>query len=108
MAQLREIGCTVRPRADGEVEPQPLSDSDVEKLAEIEDARWNLERFMDGWKLGPKKDVMKKTSPYLVGWSDLPEHVREWDRQAVRRIPELLAMEGLEIVAAEEEAAGGA
>ncbi|MBA7640533.1 hypothetical protein ES703_48202 [subsurface metagenome] len=40
---------------------------------------------------------MKKTSPYLVGWSELPDNVKERDRELVRQIPEFLAKVGLEI-----------
>ena len=40
---------------------------------------------------------MKKTSPYLVGWADLPEDVKEWDRETVCKIPEFLTKVGLEI-----------
>jgi hypothetical protein len=40
---------------------------------------------------------IKKISPYLVGWSELPEDMKERDRQAVRKIPEFLANVGLDI-----------
>ncbi len=32
----------------------------------------------------------KKISPYLVPWSELPENVKQWDRDAVTNIPDLL------------------
>lgn len=66
-------------------------------MAEIEHARWNVERLLDGWKWGEKRDIVKKTSPYLVGWSELSNDVKEWDRQTVRKIPEFLAKVGLEV-----------
>ena len=49
------------------------------------------------WKWGEERDVVKKTSPYLVPWSDLPDDVKEWDRETVRKIPEILAGVGLEV-----------
>lgn len=52
---------------------------------------------MNGWKLGSKKDVVKKLSPYLGSWKELPGDVKEWDRQAVLAIPKLLADASLEI-----------
>ena len=44
-----------------------------------------------------EKDVEKKVSPYLVGWDELPENVKEWDWQTVRAIPQFLAEVGLEV-----------
>ena len=74
-----------------------FTEDEVEILAEMEHQRWNSDRLLDGWVLGEKKDVEKKTSPYLVPWSELTHDVKEQDRQMVRNIPELLAKVGLEI-----------
>jgi hypothetical protein len=46
---------------------------------------------------GNKKDVTKKISPYLVGWAERANEVKEWDRELVRQIPGFLARVGLEI-----------
>ena len=83
--------------ADGEVQPISFGPDEIEQMAELEHDRWVSERRADGWKLGPERDVLKKITPYLVSWEELPDEVREWDREAVRRIPELLAAVGLEI-----------
>ena len=63
----------------------------------MEHGRWVVERLADGWKLSKTRDVAKKTSPYLVPWTELPEDIKERDRKAVRQIPELLAQVGCEI-----------
>jgi hypothetical protein len=76
---------------------------EIEIMAEMEHGRWNVERLSDGWRWGEKKDVDKKISPYLVGWDQLPENVKEWDREAVRAIPKLLESVGLEIRRREEQ-----
>lgn len=65
--------------------------------AEMEHARWTAERLLDGWTWGEERDLLKKTSPYLVPWSALADDVKEWDRESVRRIPESLAKVGLEV-----------
>ena len=52
---------------------------------------------MGNWTFGSPKDPEKKITPYLVGWADLSDEVREWDRQAVRNIPFLLAHAKFEI-----------
>jgi hypothetical protein len=74
-----------------------FTEDEIEIMAKMEHARWNEERLRDGWRWGKKRDIIKKTSPYLVGWSELPEDAKERDRQTVRKIPELLAKVGLEI-----------
>lgn len=95
--KLNEIGCAVHRVTDREIKLFAFTDQQVELLAEMEHGSWNVERLMNGWRLGATKDVEKKISPYLVKWSELPEEVRDWDRDAVRSIPELLAEVGLEV-----------
>jgi ppGpp synthetase/RelA/SpoT-type nucleotidyltranferase len=95
--KLKTIGCSIE-KADFEtIEPIIFEPEEIERLAEIEHGRWNVERIMDGWKLGDR-DVEKKFSPYLVSWEELPEDVRKWDRQAVAKIQELLKKRGYKIV----------
>jgi len=69
----------------------------VERMAEMEHGRWVLERIASGWIYGAKKDAKEKISPYLVGWSELGDSIRKYDRQSVRLWPELLAKAGREI-----------
>lgn len=95
-AKLRRVGCTVVP-ADTVAQAAVLDPGEVEELAEAEHGRWTAERLRAGWTLGPERDVARKTSPYLVAWSALPEPIREIDRQAVRGIPAVLAEVGLSI-----------
>jgi hypothetical protein len=64
-----------------------LSPDEVETLARMEHARWNAERFLAGWRFAPgKKNIDAKTSPHLVEWGELPEEIKEYDREAVRNI----------------------
>ena len=65
-------------------------------MAEMEHERCNAERLMEGYSLGPR-DHEKKTSPYLVRWEELPDDVKEYDRAAVRKIPDLLGKACFEI-----------
>jgi hypothetical protein len=97
-AKLRRIGCGFVPvppgRADGGIELIP---DEVEQMAEMEHARWCAETRLASWTVGKQKDREARITPYLVEWSELPENVREWDRQAVRNIPRLLAEVGFEV-----------
>jgi hypothetical protein len=94
-AKLDAIGCSAH-EADSDAQPIVLTPEEIERMAEMEHERWADERRAAGWTLG-ERDVEKKTSPYLGAWEEIPDEVREWDREAVRRIPALLASVGLEV-----------
>ncbi len=74
-----------------------FTSEEIEFMAELEHERWNQERLKEGWQLGPERNVEKKISPYLVPWSELPDEIREYDRETVRSIPKLLSQVGVEI-----------
>jgi hypothetical protein len=95
--KLRAIGCSVREAEEGRAESFAFSNDEIELMSEMEHERWTAERLADGWRVGEKRDVINKVHPDLMSWEELSEDVREWDREAVRRIPELLASVGLEI-----------
>jgi hypothetical protein len=94
--KLRRVGCGYAPVAGRKPAPFPFTPAEIEVLAEMEHDRWMAERRVEGWTLGPR-DPARKTSPHLVAWPDLADDVREWDRQAVRNIPDLMARAGFEI-----------
>jgi len=95
--KLREIGCTVLEVTERKIKLIKFTKDEVERLAEMEHGRWNAERLLEGWTWGERKDVTRKISPYLVRWTDLPEEVKDWDRDTVSKIPAFLAKIGLEI-----------
>jgi len=99
--KLRSIGYAVEKAAGEAVESVNLSDDEIETLARMEHGRWNVERLASGWRLGERKDIARRISPHLVAWSELPESIRDYDREAVRRIPELLAGKGFRVRKAE-------
>ncbi len=90
--KLRSVGLE-RTLKGGKKKSYRFSKKEVELLGEAEHNRWNAERFLDGWSLG-KKDVEKKKSPYLLEWDDpeLPEKIKEYDREFVRTIPDILRL----------------
>jgi hypothetical protein len=51
--------------------------------------------LLAGWKPGPR-DPDKKTSPYLLGWEELEQEIKGYDRDAVMAVPDILAMPGFE------------
>ena len=99
--KLRAIGCK-RCKNTGEGIPvTELSKEEIEQLAIIEHNRWNAERWLAGWQWAKERDIIKKTSPYLVPWDDeenLPEKIKEYDRKAVQIIPSWLKELGETVV----------
>jgi len=95
--KLRAIGYDIRESVDRDTEIHSFTPEEVEYLSEMEHGRWNVERLRDGWRYGPAKDIEKKISPFLVPWEKLSEEIKEYDRDAVRKIPKNLAKIGLEI-----------
>jgi hypothetical protein len=91
---LRAIGMTVGPLFG---EPQHLTEAEVEVMSRVEHERWVNERVRDGWRSGPR-DSDARTTPYLVPWDDLTEDVRDLDRLFMRKLPDLLASVGLQVV----------
>jgi len=89
-AKLRAVGCCLAPPQPGKEPVQEFTDAEVELMARMEHARWNAERLLAGWQYGPRRDPENMRSPYLVPWEDLPEEIKEYDRQAVRNIPHLV------------------
>lgn len=95
--KLRTIDCAVQEARGGGVRPFSFTEEEIELMSVMEHDRWVAERRADGWTSGDERDVVNKITPYLVSWEELPEEVREWDREPVRRIPELLTGVGLEV-----------
>ncbi len=94
--KLRAIGCRAESlgqgTAVGEFDPE-----EIEVMARMEHARWYAERSIAGWRPGPT-DHEEKVSVSLVDWDELPDDVREYDRQMVRCIPAVLALIGQQVV----------
>jgi hypothetical protein len=95
--KLQKIGLDFMPSIQKPEKCLNLSKEQVELLAEMEHDRWIVERLNEGWAYGSPRDPQKKISPYLVSWSRLAEEVKDWDRDAVRKIPELLEKAGFEV-----------
>lgn len=66
----------------------------IEKLAELEHRRWEFFQRRNG----------RPGHRWAVAWQDLPDGVREYDREPMRQIPTLLASINLEVAAVEATA----
>jgi hypothetical protein len=76
---------------------EEVFNTDVERMAELEHGRWNIERLREGWRFGATRDNAKKIHNCLVAWEKLPEDIRTYDRASIRAFPEILAKAGLEV-----------
>jgi ppGpp synthetase/RelA/SpoT-type nucleotidyltranferase len=63
----------------GRLRPNPEFEAELDRMARLEHARWNAERFAMGWTHGPVRDPAAKTSPHLVPFDDLPRDVQGHD-----------------------------
>jgi hypothetical protein len=97
-AQLRAIGCDILPVDTWDEPLFAFTETEIEYLAEREHERWMNERLQDGWRYGPSKDVINKTSPYLVPYYELSDTMKDYDRNIVRTIPTILAKIDLKII----------
>jgi hypothetical protein len=95
--KLRKIGYGFAPVVGRKPVVIDFNEQEIEIIAEEEHKRWVSDLQTIGWILTDKKDIEKKHSPYLVEWNKLTNEVKEYDRQAMRAIPELLASVKFEI-----------
>jgi hypothetical protein len=97
-AKLEMINAVVVPQSSTVPEFR-FTHKEIEELAELEHERWVRERIAQGWTYGDRRDDRRKVHPDLVeNWADLAEGEREKDRDAVRRIPEILHAAGFQIL----------
>lgn len=102
--KLRVCGCIVRPVDYDEPEvPFPPDAESLERLAELEHRRWMAEKHLAGYLFGDSRDEDRMWHPDLVPWDRLSDEDREKDRNIVREIPGLLALQGEKICAAPKD-----
>lgn len=88
-------------------EPKPIDTNDIvlseellaltEKLAENTHDVWALGRIGQGWKYGEKRDDVKKETPCLVPYNELPESEKEYDRNTALETLKLIVKLGYTI-----------
>lgn len=94
--KLRRVQCGFTQVMNREPIQFEFSSEEIEILAEMEHERWVRERRLAGWSYG-EKDVEKKISPSLIPWKDLTEDVKDYDRQTIRAMPEIMKNAKFEI-----------
>ena len=74
-----------------------FTSDEIEKMAEMEHGRWNVERLRAGWRYGPKRDDAKKIHDCILPWKNLSDSTKKWDRNAIIAFPAILARMGWEV-----------
>ena len=83
---------------DWDAELFEFTAAEVERLAEMEHARWMAERARGGYTHGPVRDDLARTHPELLPWDQLTEETKEKDRAFIRGLPAYLASVGFQII----------
>ena len=96
-AKLHRVGYGMLPVTGRDPVLVTFTAAEVEIMADMEHARFMAERHLAGWVYDPQIDKAHKRSPYLVPYAELSEDVKEWDREAVRAIPQVLALAKFEV-----------
>ena len=95
--KIRGIGCEVVWENDPRPEAK-ISEEDLERLSILEHKRWNAERTLSGWTYSEERNDQLRRTPFLTEWDNLTEKVKNYDRDAVKSIADVLRLVGLKIV----------
>ena len=76
--------------------PKDIS-SLVELIAKNVHDVWAKQRIEEGWVYGKTKDSIKKTTPCLVPYEELPEEEKEYDRKTALETLKLVIKLGYKI-----------
>jgi hypothetical protein len=85
-------------------EPFTFTSEEIDFLAKMEHERWSSEMFARGWRYGPQNNPKKKTNPDLQPWERLSDAEKQFNRELIRVVPELVAKVRLQIVSRTEGA----
>ena len=87
--------------------PEPINTEGVKLSSEIIELseilaknvhdNWAKERIKQGWKYGEKRDDMKKETPCLVEYEELPEDEKIYDRETAIETLKVIQKLGYEI-----------
>jgi hypothetical protein len=94
---LEAAGFEVHPGGGTPKDFEGFTKEEIERMAELEHGRWNIERLRDGWRYGKPRDDSRKIHDCLVSWQELPDALKVHDRVAVAAFPSILAKAKMEV-----------
>ena len=96
-AKLAAAGYIMVPARSNEP-PIDFPGDDLEKLARLEHDLWMKSKFEQGFVLGKPTEDNPRRNEYLVEWEQVPEKIKQSDRDLVQGIPRMLAKVGYAVV----------
>lgn len=92
-----DVGIGIRPSGESSAETiNDLYGPILEYLSETEHERWMQNKLENGWTPGPRDNELKH-HPDLIPYAELSEPIKDYDRAAIRNIPQYLGMIGYEL-----------
>jgi len=88
--KLALINCEMTLKDKSRKAVTSFNDDEILIMAKQEHQRYIDEKTEDGWVYALIRDDNKKHNPYLVEWDKLSEEVKNWDKDPVRNIIEIL------------------
>lgn len=95
--KLLRINCAFRLAENSEEAVKEFTKDEIEILSIMEHKRWMEEKILSGWKYATVWNDDKKLHDSLLPWDALNETTRQYDRDTVIKIPEILEKLGYEI-----------
>jgi len=92
--KLRVVGCEAYALSEQEPPEFAFTGPQIELLARMEHERWIADQQRMGWRRGAPKDLEAKVSPHLIPFDRLSREIQDYDRDAVRSLPRILAEVG--------------
>ena len=68
----------------------------LEKLAELEHRSWEIDRRLDGWRFGNRRDEDRLLHPALRPYRDLVDDIKEYDRAQVQLLAQTIYEEAVQ------------
>ena len=98
MTRIRNMNKYIPSPIDlSEVELPNDINSLVELIAKNVHEVWAKQRIEEGWTYGEVKDSIKKTTPCLVPYEELPEEEKEYERKTAMETLKLVVKLGYRI-----------
>lgn len=69
----------------------------TEQIAENVHEVWAASRVAEGWTYGPARDDVKRQTPCLVPYAELPEEEKAYDRNTAMQTLKLIVSLGYDI-----------
>ena len=97
VGQLEAVGYDLGPLIDWGKPGVTFGPAEIERMSELEHARWMQERVAEGWRYGPTRDDEARIHPDIVPWKELPVERQDINRRMVSERPAMLAAVGIEL-----------